>query len=1231
MQSIFLKFIKIFIIAAILSGCSNSGGTGNSTSVPTPNTASTLTFITPRTILSLSDQPSFAYILVHNPESTSINNINYMVSNQVGGATNLIIDSGSASECSAIPALGSCTIKVGIPSGTIAGSFKLSASNGTATSSILSMKDTLTAESNNNSNPTIGVGQAQYNNLAGADGVTLNYYKTVPAGTEVIQITGVVASSSVGEFNNAILIDNNGNPLPHQEVISGNLGAGLTNLSQGDTFSILLQVPNIPNSTQTIKVKTEKLSLDGIASNIQISNTSSTLTIVGSLAVVNLLPATIYLTSTAPEQYVTFNNIGDTEASLTSFQTNNSDVEVVFNTTSLAPGGTSTALLKLRNSDRAGNISYVTLNYNNGSVSTPSIETVYTNVGPIPSPTSTPIPIAKPGLLAELPENDFFTSTAVGTVSQQMTLSNSGNTSEAGITFNLPANFTISSSNSGNTCSVTSGSNPATISNTLAPNNSCNVTVTYSNSTVTNLSNANIGIAYTYNGGMQAPDPSVAYVHYRVTQSTANLKISPFGNPVSFGSIYNNNIATTNQLFTLTNSGDVSATNIGINYTGTNADLFSTNNSGVTTPCGSTLGIDPNSYICSFKTIFGPSTLSGNKVANISVNYTPYVGSSTNYAIVKIAGQINQSSAANIVISGPISGGFAGGFGTNASPYQIKVSTPGTLTYTYTNSGTGAASNFYVTNINLPTGWTRGGGTCTAVTPGITLNKDANCTVIFTINSNTNGAKILNQNVMTANWTDDANPNGISQPEASNPTYVNVYTVAIINIVGIPNPINNILMGNAFQFTATLSGGYNVPNQTVTATTATPGVILSSSPATCVIHSDGVQVTTCTFRALTTWITTAANTYQILLSNSGNAALSTNSLSYGIIAPTVYLPETNANETPNVGVAWPSPRFVVGHRNEANCMTDELTGLMWSKNADLFGAESYTSAQIAINAMNTTNSAIGYDLCGHTDWRLPTINELAVMLNYSYFASENWLGSQGFTRVRHSYWTSTNSPGQANSVWYAFLAANTIGITPTSSNFTIWPVRNNTTIVAAPSQVAKTGPGGTVISGSGVEWPSSRFVLGSGQQAPCITDKLTGLMWPVNATLFGTPLSVSANQSAVNAMNTTPGATGYQLCGYSDWRIPNINELKSLINYNASNLSDWLMGTNGQVCDGACFSNIALAHGFAGQYMSSTISSSVWLTALSFYANGTTDRIDISTLTTSDAFPVWPVRGGYKP
>ena len=66
------------------------------------------------------------------------------------------------------------------------------------------------------------------------------------------------------------------------------------------------------------------------------------------------------------------------------------------------------------------------------------------------------------------------------------------------------------------------------------------------------------------------------------------------------------------------------------------------------------------------------------------------------------------------------------------------------------------------------------------------------------------------------------------------------------------------------------------------------------------------------------------------------------------------------------GVPWPNPRFTVGA--DTNVVTDNLTGLMWARNANLFGVVNWGTAVTNCNNLNYG---------GYTDWRLPNIMRTA--------------------------------------------------------------------------------------------------------------------------------------------------------------------------------------------------------------------------------------------------------------
>jgi hypothetical protein len=163
------------------------------------------------------------------------------------------------------------------------------------------------------------------------------------------------------------------------------------------------------------------------------------------------------------------------------------------------------------------------------------------------------------------------------------------------------------------------------------------------------------------------------------------------------------------------------------------------------------------------------------------------------------------------------------------------------------------------------------------------------------------------------------------------------------------------------------------------------------------------------------------------------------------------------------------------------------------------------------------------------------------------------------------------------------------------------------------AEVAKTSPGNSG-NGTGKQWPDPRFVA-NGDNGDCVTDKLTGLVWAKNGNLLGTGTwgGSSTNGTAqykVAQMNTNSSATGYQLCGYSDWRLPRQKELLSLFNYAAAsgNQATWL--------NGAGFTNVR-----ASLYWSSSPGGTgAWYVDM---LNGASGSHGVTT-----TLYVWPVRGG---
>jgi hypothetical protein len=226
-----------------------------------------------------------------------------------------------------------------------------------------------------------------------------------------------------------------------------------------------------------------------------------------------------------------------------------------------------------------------------------------------------------------------------------------------------------------------------------------------------------------------------------------------------------------------------------------------------------------------------------------------------------------------------------------------------------------------------------------------------------------------------------------------------------------------------------------------------------------------------------------------------------------------------------MGVPWPSPRFT---DNGDGTVTDNLTGLMWTRDANMAGEKTWSEA---ISYCNNLNYA------GYTDWRLPNKKELRSLVDYSRY-NPALPKNHPFTNMHSTpYWSSTT---ETSYTYNAFVVDMEVGdMLPSNkpSSWCVWPVRAGG---GGKVQLPKTGQTTSYATGDdgdlqkGVTWPSPRFTdNGDGT----VTDNLTGLMWTRDANMAG-GMTWSDAIDYCNNLN---------YAGYTDWRLPNINELESLI------------------------------------------------------------------------------------
>ena len=201
--------------------------------------------------------------------------------------------------------------------------------------------------------------------------------------------------------------------------------------------------------------------------------------------------------------------------------------------------------------------------------------------------------------------------------------------------------------------------------------------------------------------------------------------------------------------------------------------------------------------------------------------------------------------------------------------------------------------------------------------------------------------------------------------------------------------------------------------------------------------------------------------------------------------------------------------FYINHGN--GTATDTVTGLMWQT---VDGGE-----------MTVENAAIYCDtltLGGHSDWRLPNVHEAYSILNHQN--NNPAMDVLVFPKTGAEYWwTSEKQVNDASKVWCTnagggagnHLKSETISAGGTKK-FHVRAVRDITTPVAV-----------------------EHFTIAS---PTTVIDNLTGLMW--RSQFLPDTLTW---ESALTYADTSTTA------GFTDWRLPNIKEIQSIMDVSRIN------------------------------------------------------------------------------
>ena len=256
--------------------------------------------------------------------------------------------------------------------------------------------------------------------------------------------------------------------------------------------------------------------------------------------------------------------------------------------------------------------------------------------------------------------------------------------------------------------------------------------------------------------------------------------------------------------------------------------------------------------------------------------------------------------------------------------------------------------------------------------------------------------------------------------------------------------------------------------------------------------------------------------------------------------------------------------------NGDNTVTDNVTGLMWQ--------------QIPETDKQTWQEAVDYcnnlELGGYTDWRMPTVKELYSIENFSIgwpYIDTTYFGLIDNVHISkdEQYWSSVKyvgvtAEGQGNAAFGvnygtghikaysandAFLGKMDGTNRPPKDDKNMPPrdnqnppsgANNNRPSTTGNNPPPRGGQGGNhlakhVRAVRGEIYGVNNFV---DNKDSTITDQSTGLMWAKQDN--------GQSMTWVEALEYAEQAT---LAGYSDWRLPNVKELQSIVDYSYSTSS----------------------------------------------------------------------------
>ncbi len=229
--------------------------------------------------------------------------------------------------------------------------------------------------------------------------------------------------------------------------------------------------------------------------------------------------------------------------------------------------------------------------------------------------------------------------------------------------------------------------------------------------------------------------------------------------------------------------------------------------------------------------------------------------------------------------------------------------------------------------------------------------------------------------------------------------------------------------------------------------------------------------------------------------------------------------------------------------DNGNTVSDSKTGLIWKKCADglsgLDCSSGLATTTTWVNASTTCNNLNGSNYQGRNDWRLPSIEELLTIINYSAMLTanfENFFPNAPQTTSAYSFWSSTY-----NAESLAASSTSWVLHTTTNYGYTWWGSVNTKKFTMCVA---------------GAPMATSSF---ADQNNGTVKDNTTGYIWQkcnIGETYLSGSNTCTGTPATLTWYDALDQCGNLDLGGRSDWRLPTMDEHNTIINYQTWDASE---------------------------------------------------------------------------